>query len=351
MRHERERLRLSTERGGVPDSTLTGGVDTDSPLRWNRIDTSGVTDALWEIRLRLRKEGNREKKEGDVENNKQESVGKTDGFEPFKIDDPNGENLFINQYGGNFYQNMELNRKGMEEVLKIAHLGGVDGRSQVILTSFAPSYDKSKEAQGDELAVKRFLFFGDKTQEDNPYYRVVSIPQGWRIEVNETRITEELMEKKLGGKKLQKAFVNRFNGFLKESLRECIWREKLSSEKDEQFRYKLFWDLVGGAIPFTQITFFTTNPSAVDFLWLVGAVPTIYGARSGLYYLKKLSQRQDMVQKIDPNFKPDSYKRRNIDNPLEAFMPYVEIDKVARTFAYLSGKGRKLVKEVKEEIV
>lgn len=40
--------------------------------------------------------------------------------------------------------------------------------------------------------------------------------------------------------------------------------------------------------------------------------------------------------------------RNNIDHPLEYFMPQVEIDKVARTYMYLAGKGRRIVREVQE---
>lgn len=332
------------------------GVDTNPPRGWNPIDTSVVDRPiepsgenpsreyrLQEIRFGVHQKDNKEGKE-------KEGSPKTDGFEPF-VDpgDPSkppqqkeGE-LFVNFYGGNYAQKMELNRKGVERALQIAHLDG-----QVFLTTFVPSRQRSAGIQGNELAARRNLFVGEKIEaRENPLYRVVSVPQGWRIEVNDTRITEELTEKKLAGKKLQNAFINRFNTLLKKGFRECVWQEKLSDEKDKYFRRKLFWSGVNAAIPTSG---FIMNPSATELHWFLGGIFIMNGAVNTLAYLtdQKPKITEDVRQKNNPNFKPRSFSQyRNIDNPLEVVMPFVEIDKVARTFAYLSRKGRKLVREVR----
>lgn len=259
--------------------------------------------------------------------------GKTDGFEPFvnPLDPKQGnqENgqLFVNNYGGNYAQKMALNRSGVERALRIAHLDG-----QVYLTSLAPSRDRSSEAQGNELAGKRFLFFGEKIEDkENPMYRVVSIPQGWRIEINDTRITEELIEKKLTGEKRQRVFIGRFRSQLREALKECVWREKLSGIKDESFTPKLHITFISPLVvaAYSPILVLATSPS----FYIPTTVLTVFLG----YGLANVPLKENI-----------RYRERKTDSMWEYFMPPVEIDKVARTYTYLAGKGRRLVRETKE---
>ncbi len=65
-----------------------------------------------------------------AEQNKEESsreqpqsqTPRKDGFEPFVNPEPTEDPLFINGYVGNFAQQMELNRKGIEERSKLPTL-------------------------------------------------------------------------------------------------------------------------------------------------------------------------------------------------------------------------------------
>lgn len=153
------------------------------------------------------------------------------------------------------------------------------------------------------------------------------MPEGWKIEVNDTRITEELTaERKLSGKKLQRTFINRFNGQLKDALKECVWREKCSSGKDKRFRFKA---ILSAAVPLGHFSFESfeavIGTGNIDPFDVLG--PSLIN-----YALCNLTLRY--------------IRRTNIDYLWEYPMPFVEIDKVGRTFAYLAGKGRKLVREV-----
>lgn len=284
-----------------------------------------VGERFKEIRFGLQQESNNHRKEG--EDSGETNDKRSDGFEPFVNPEGSDENLFVNNYGGNFSQKMELNRKGVETALKIAHLDG-----QVFLASLPPSRSRSAEAQGEELAAKRFLFFGEKTQkaeEENPYKRVVSVPEGWRIEINDSRITDELTERKLSGKRLQKTFVSRFNGLVKEGIRESVWREKLSSEKDKNFLWKISFSLFNPTLGLMFSVLHKFDPAEVAFEMGIT-----------LFAFNIFNIHDTLMQ---------SPLRRNLDHVWEYFMPRVEIDKVARAYAYLAGKGRRLVKEIKEE--
>lgn len=291
-----------------------------------------------------------EQKDGkETEKLQPQETGKN-GFEPFINGSENGEdNLFVNLYGGDFSQKMALNRKGVEGVLRIAHLDG-----KIFLTSLQPNRSRA-EAHGNELAAKKFLIFGEKSkeaEEENPLARVVSVPQGWRIEINNTRITEELTEKKIGGKQLQRAFINRFNSQLKGALKECVWREKFSSEKDEHFKFKIFFSLIPilGQIAiqarFFVDPFFSTSVG-------VGAVIANYGIYNllGELHKRRLRNIENAIKGLYPSSIPRRFSlaRQNLDSFWEYLMPQVEIDKVARAWTFLSLKGRNLVREAKLE--
>ena len=287
------------------------------------------------------------KKEADEK--LQEKATRPDGFEPFINGEENGDsNLFVNLYGGNFSQKMELNRKGVEKALKIARLDG-----QVFLTSLSPNRQRAIEANPDgSVSAKRFLLFGKKieeNQENNPLSQVVAVPQGWRIEVNDTRITQELTEKKIGDDKLQRAFIRRFNRAFKEGLFECVWREKMSSEKNKHFNETVFFSLLPILI-YAGVYFFVKGPSLPV---AVGAVILTYGIYNSLGKLttKGIRDLENVLKEDDPSFSPgrSSFLRQNFDSFSEYFMPLVEVDKVIETFVYLESKGRTLVRQTREE--
>src|SRR3989344_3669790 len=286
----------------------------------------------------------------DIENDKttpkKEKEKKQDRHEPF-VNPPeyDRENLFVNNYAGAYSQRIELNRDKVERALQTAHLEG-----KVFLSTLSPSRSRS-EAQGNELAAKRFVIFEKKTQkaeEENPYKRVVSTPEGWNIQINDQRMVEELSERRLSLVEHQKVFIREFNSFVKSGIRESVWREKCSSEKDPYFRDKFMWSVLhGGVLPLPNIII---NPSFTPVV--LGVIFATYGLMNIFNELnyRKIRSIEEILKVVNSSFIPPSFSRhRNIDHPLEYFMPYVEIDKVARTYSYLAGKGRRLVREAEDK--
>ena len=233
----------------------------------------------------------------------------------------------MNGYNGNFAKRMELNRERIERVLKIAHLDG-----QVFLTTLSPSRQRSIEANPDSsTTAKKRLFFGEKIDDFqdkiDPPYRTVPIKEGWRIEINDGKIMEDLNEKKLTGEKRQKTFTKKFSQLLNTSLFECIWKEKMTDVKDEHFRRKFLHFVLN---PVTGLFAWAPKLFQLDLSSIVGFTLTCFAANA-LYNLLRL------------------YMPRKFDAPWEYLMPPVEIDKVARSAFFLAFKGRTLVKEVKQE--
>lgn len=292
-------------------------------------------DRLHEIRIRLGKE-NKEVR------NKSEHSSKPNGFEPFVGSSSSDNQLFINGYNGNFAQQMELNREGVEELLKTAHFvyrntsdSGLDHvRSlpmfrknelygQITLTALANIRKPSSEIQGNELVAKQNLFFGDKAKKDNeqtPLHRVVSTPDGWRIEINDTRMREELQSNDLTGKELQKEFIKQFNKHLKQGIWESVWREKFTNVRDNAVLAKML------SLPLWIAPFISLDPIATPFF--LGAISMGTAAMNVL--------TGDRLR-----------ERRHLDARWEYFMPWVEFDKAVRAYSYLSLKGRTLVREKK----
>ncbi len=250
--------------------------------------------------------------------NKERNTMSPDGFEPFGPSDyPNAN--FVNGYRGNFSYIMQINRKAVEKVLKIAHLDG-----KVYLSSFDASSKRSIEANSDgSITAKRGLFMGQKIEDENrePLYKVKAVPQGWRIEINDKRMVDTLSEKGLSGEKLKKEFISNFNGFVNAGLLQAVMREKLSEEKDTNFKGKVLLFVLQPVLAFGfQFSASGINPGSIRF----GAIFSLFYIGLGNLF---------------------TYNRlRKTDNPLEIFMPFVEVDKVARTYSFLQGKGRALVK-------
>lgn len=284
--------------------------------------TEGLKERIKAIRFGLGKETEKDSK---AKKPQKPQKLKLDGFEPFVNPKPTNTLLFVNGYNGNFAQNMELNRKAVERALRIAHLDG-----QVVLTSLVSSRKTSVDANPDgTVTAKRALFVGEEIEREEkavPYYKVVNIPQGWRIEINDKRIREELMEKEgLGAREVQKAFIRRFNGLVKKGIKDCIVKEKLSSVKDKQNRVKKVLSL--------WIPSFSVFLATLINDW--GSIPTaILFGHLGYNMINSAYSRQSPL-------------RRKIDYPWEMVLPPVEIDKVLETLAYLSIKGRRLIGEKK----
>lgn len=193
------------------------------------------------------------------------------------------------------------------------------------------SRQRSIEANPDgSVSAKRNLIFGEDLEEkenrENPLKRVVSIPEGWRIEINDARITEGLMQKKLTGEQLKKQFVEKFNGLVRQGIKECIVREKLTSVKDKNFKFRLGFDIWNWSIIINDLSRHIVIGTSLQLM-----IITCLNA----------------INKISPFPEIFWTGRLHTDHIWEFFMTFVEIDKVAETFAYLSTKGRRLVKEKK----
>ncbi len=255
-----------------------------------------------------------------------------DGFEPF-TDPSNGENLFINRYGGNFSEHMDLNREAVERVLEIAH---PDGRIFLYSYGVLPKNPIEDINQDGSTTVKRPLVLGQKIErEENPLYRVKSTPQGWNIEVKDGKITQELERKGLSGNALKSAFIKKFNDVVGDAVFESIRREKLSDEKMDSFLSKVI----------ASVTIPSVSALALYIIRSIGAskaeIPlgiTTFLTSIALFSLINIVGHVSKVQDV-----------RKVDNVLELFMPPVEVDKVGRAYAFLKDKGRILVREKIEE--
>jgi hypothetical protein len=249
-------------------------------------------------------------------------------FESFKTSEEIKSNLFVNLYGGHYADSMELNRKAIERVLKLAHLDG-----KVFLTSRGVSRDRSIDANPDgSVTSKKSLFIREKPEDEdkNPYSRVISIPEGWKIEINDQRIMEELIDKRMSEKKTKATFVNKFDNLLGEKLLQCIVQEKLSTIKDKNFKYKLYASTANPVIQALLSALFkekwpidfianTVFPSLLAYT-ICNSFPRLVGSSA-----------------------------RKTDHLWEYVLPSVEIDKVAESSAYLFMSGQKLVREKKDQ--
>ena len=251
-------------------------------------------------------------------------------WESFSNPPPQDNFWFVNLYGGNYASSMELDRNRVEATLKYAHLNG-----QVVLTSFVPSRKRSIEANSDgSVTAKSTAFWGENLEEnetENPPYVVTSTPQGWRIEINDTKLREELVEKEKisDAKRLQKEFIKRFNSLTKRALFECVVKEKLTPVKDgeelnEKFGTKLI-AAVGQILTFAVVSF------PLGELTILQGYALLFPLVAGFNILTR-----------------PAFPLRKIDYPWEYFLPAVEIDKVIGSFINLQTRGRKLVKEIKQ---
>lgn len=268
-------------------------------------------------------------------NNKFESFG-----EPLE---EQGNKLFVNAYRGHYFQNMEFNRRVVERTLRLAHLD-----SQVFLTSLPLSKSRSLDGVNSDgsTPVKKFLIWGEKLDEekDNPYYRVRSIPQGWKIEINDQRIMEELLNKRIDPEKSQRQFIKKFNNLTTISLVDCIVKEKLSSIKDLNFRNKLFWSLFGPLFQFSFQVAISTTDSNIKHVIYATVATSIANAVNN--YINQ--QRAQFIAKAfrgSYGIKIDVHGYRKLDHTWEYILPMVEIDKVIESWFYLNVAGQKLVRE------
>lgn len=240
-------------------------------------------------------------------------------WEPFS-QRPIRVNRFFNLYDGNYAQDMEINRERVEQAIKVAGLEG-----DIVLTSLSYSRTRSLEANPDgSVAAKRGLLWGEKPEDaENPYHRATPIPEGWRIEICDQKIRDELSEK-YSGEKLQKKFVAKFNQNLRAGIWEALWKEKLTAKKDSNSAFKLRVSLLYPAVAagLSALGGFTLRD-----LYVIGFVLLAYGVNNYLSF-----------------FVDDGRYRRSLRSFYEYFMPPVEIDRIIRGLAFVNLKGRNLVR-------
>lgn len=239
------------------------------------------------------------------------------GWEPFN-QEPSSEQRFVNLYGGVFSAQMELNRKKAEELVRVAALEG-----QIVLTSLSAIRNRPFEANPDgSVTAKRRLPWGEKPTEDveNPYFRVASIGEGWRVEICDQRIHQELAER-YSGEKLQKKFVARFNQYLRTAIWKIVKDEKLTSKKDHEIAIKWFNTI---AFPLFEggVLIFGSAYNLRSVLVIVG----------GLFFF--FHPFINIIRKLGH----DSH--RNLTSFYEYLMPQIEFDRIGRGFLYLNLKGQ-----------
>jgi hypothetical protein len=154
------------------------------------------------------------------------------GWEP--ILDVISSEHFDCDYGGNFAQNLQINRTVIEKFLSIASL---DGR--VLITD---SKLRRPQATPDinpdgSVTSKGVLRWGEKPQVDNPkqnlYFQVNPDPNGWTIAVNGGEILEDIMKRQnKSAREATNKFAAKANYLLRVGLKEALLKEKFTYAKD-----------------------------------------------------------------------------------------------------------------------
>lgn len=251
-------------------------------------------------------------------------------WEPF-LQEPAGNNRFLNFYNGNYAQDMEINRKRVEQAIKVAGLEG-----NVVLTSLSYSRTRSIEANPDgSVAGKKGSFWGEKPEDaENPYHRVTSIPEGWRIEICDQRIHDEL-SRKYSGEKLKKKNIESINRHLRAGIWQAVWKEKLSFTQDNLRPIKAvvsFFPLIAEPIRFITKGDLGSHALPIDIgIEIIGYF---------MIYNVGLNLATVIYDKVNHS----NVSQRNLTSFYEIFMPLLEVDRAARAFAYLNIKGRNLVR-------
>jgi hypothetical protein len=214
-------------------------------------------------------------------------------------------NRFINNYDGPYATVLQFNRTVVERFIMLTGFGGT-----ITLASLPHRAYLERRLEGEE----------------NPYYKVNATADGWAVQINGQKILEGIQKKP--SKKISDdvRFAREFNFSFRHALADCVRGETMSGAKDELFRPKLFYTLLGvGSIAVGQAIF--------------GNSPTDYIINTLLelpmeFALINFGLRR--VLKI-----PAGVRLR--EGGLEGFLPPVKIEKYAVGRGYLGFKGRTLV--------
>jgi hypothetical protein len=147
-------------------------------------------------------------------------------WEPFNLE-PQSNQRFINLYNGPYSEHMEFNREKSERLLEVA---GIEGKVVIVdvprdrsaggatITSVNP--DGSSSAGRFKSAEKQ------KT--------VKSALEGWKIEIPGEDILDEIVRKD-SKKPLNERFAVKVNRTVRDSVREIVFREKLTPDGPHEF--------------------------------------------------------------------------------------------------------------------
>ena len=245
-----------------------------------------------------------------------------DGFEPFLTEPQPDNQRFINMYGGNYSQHMELNRLRAEELMRVGAFNG-----QIVLTSSSSLRRTSPDVNPDgSVTAKRGLFWGEQVQEEETArpYQVLPIPQGWRVEIRDQEILDYLAREQ-STKPLDKRFVVQFNRNLRSAFFEILKKEKIG-DRDPDFKWKIFLTLPPSII----LSISVADGLTVEESFWITVFTALFYSNINLFGKDRLNSR--------------AHTFRNLESPYEFFMPPVEFDRWVRGAAYLTLKARNLVR-------
>ncbi|MDO8486839.1 MAG: hypothetical protein Q7S45_00890 [Candidatus Curtissbacteria bacterium] len=250
----------------------------------------------------------------------EETRREPDGFEPFSTEPGEGQK-FINLYGGSFYRNLELNRVAVEEIIRVAALQG-----NIVLISVPKERDpRSVDINPDGSATrKRSLFWGEKPQEDEPQrpVRVVSTPQGWKVEVCDEMILEDLVAKE-SKKPIDLRFAKKLNVYLRTVLGEVIFKEKFTENK----HYGSLW-----------LRCMTSSAYIIGAMFLPENLIEGNYSGEGIIAVSFIVFSAGWMKDLSGN------PTRNLTAFYEYLMPQIELDRVIAGKFILETRGRRLVR-------
>lgn len=257
-------------------------------------------------------------------------------WEPFNLE-PNPHQRFVNLYGGPFSALMEFSRANADRLLEVA---GIQG--DVILTDVP--MDRNRGIAGvnadGSVSKKRNLFFGEKLEEDQSRTLVRPTSDGWKIEIPGQEIMEQLSRQE-SKTPLDKRFTARFNQVVRDSLREIIFKEKLTAEKDKYIRFKIINSSAVYLCSFGMLKLSDLMAPSDSVGAKIGEAPNYIFIPSGIA-LGLMMQGLLHVSTKRRIYHPE--ENRSLTEPYEYFMPYVEIDRYTRGIAFMKNKGRNLVR-------
>ncbi|MEK7558787.1 MAG: hypothetical protein AAB521_00610 [Patescibacteria group bacterium] len=254
-----------------------------------------------------------------VDTRRKKEKTESSSWEPFNSE-PHDSQRFINLYGGPYFAQMELHRENAERLLDV---GAIEGK---VVIADMPR-DRSRNIEGlnpDGSATKRRgLFWGEKLEDDDQSQTLVKpIPEGWRIEIPGEDILDELSRKD-SKKPLDERFSEKFNQILRDSLREVMFREKLTSDSG------VFYNLR---------TSFTAIELGIFITLGIGAYNgNISNESIGIIAGTQLSFNVGFNEVL----RNVGWSRKSL---IEKLLPPIEFDRYARGIAFMKNKGRNLVR-------